>query len=215
MTYNGYGVHGQTKWHHCIIYTQRPKPHSNPPDILPAEEPQRRADGHLESPMQTHAILVIPRDRTWALDPMSRLNLVDVHEFEPHVDHVKLFGKVFRDHRPWLLYQHQAVKAAMNIRVGNVAEPALPPDHLRAWHDSLCQRAIQMGLTPPRGLTVQEVHYLASSHNARVQYSNRLQQGWHTEQQHRMNAARRRAERGHSDGGTDDENTDNDDNDND
>lgn len=130
--------------------------------------------------MQTQPILVEPRDLGTALDPMSRLDFFDVHEFEENVDRVKLFGKVHRDSRGVLRYQYEAVWARINTIANdrNPQEAAIPIPDLQRWYESLRARAVQLGLTQPRQLTIEELQRYAASHDLRTQLSASLQAAW-------------------------------------
>lgn len=94
---------GVVKSHHAIIYTR------HPPQSTPNEDPRRLPNGGLEAAMRAQPILVIPYERVRPLDPMSRLDFFDVHEFDDDVDNVMLYGKVDQRSQRAFEFQYQAV----------------------------------------------------------------------------------------------------------
>jgi hypothetical protein len=122
-TYNGMGVAapGVVKAHHVVVYTMPIRPPA--PECMSSEVP---TSGR-EAPMQRQAILVINRDRTRPLDPISRLDFFDIHRFDVNLKHVSLYGQVHPEHIVRLVGQYQAVWASFALDASQLTGlPSLP-----------------------------------------------------------------------------------------
>ncbi|KAK4892803.1 hypothetical protein LTR27_008717 [Elasticomyces elasticus] len=134
-TYDGDGVAGEddhgrsiVKAHHAIIYTANP---IRPPAPFPtaAESPRMSTNGTRERGMQYVPILVDELDRTRPLDPMSRLDFFDVHNFDTSLQNIRVYGDVHRDSQLPLRTQYMAVQALGNrsAEQGRLPGPPGPP----------------------------------------------------------------------------------------
>lgn len=177
-------------------------------------------------------------DRAERIDSKSRLDLFDRWELDGSLDCVRILGNVHENSmRPLFSQYHHVWAALANIGVGPgtiqadangrgayALQSPISIADLRSWYSSLRQRAAQLGFTQPRALTSQEEEYLRASHQARVDYSSRLQKGWSQEAALRRQNARDshhdeedddESDSEHDDENKTDDNDDNDDNDDD
>ena len=90
---------------------------------MDSELPQKQSNGVVESPMRARSIRVKSYDRETMLDPISRLDFFDLHEFD-YNPFFKVFGTVHHDSRPHLLPLYNAVRAALKLTTHHSAGPS-------------------------------------------------------------------------------------------
>lgn len=178
------------KSHHAIVYTRgEPRPTRD-------ERPRRLPNGGIEAPMQAQAILVTPRDVTRPLDPMSRLDYFDIHEFDSDVNYTKVYGKVAERDLGVLYNQYRAVRAAISVAtlqapdVEIVRPGAMTIRELDQRLASLQQRAEQLGVTAPPRLTDQQREYMVQHSEYMRQFFERISESWRAQLLQRQNARR-------------------------
>ncbi|KAK5156867.1 hypothetical protein LTS14_004384 [Recurvomyces mirabilis] len=126
-TYNGMGVSAPNvyKSHHAVIYTEPLRPPA--PDCSPAERPRQ---GSREAPMQRQPILVVNRDRTRPLDPMSRLDFFDITHFDTSLRGLAIYGHVHPEHLARLASQRANVWNSFAMQTGGT--PPVAPQQNRS-----------------------------------------------------------------------------------
>ena len=183
-----------------MIYTgdKVPKPMS-------AELPNRH-----ESGMRQQAIRVRAYDRETALDPRSRLDFFDLHEFD-YNHYFKFFGTVHEDSRPHLIPQFNAVRAELHLSTYQTAplsaqaipSHVAPNDQATASQAESSRAAVEAGFrkvtealqtlrefartngyTVPT-LTTVEARQYAQDDNAYRQWVNRVRAGFKAEKESR------------------------------
>ncbi|KAK4561242.1 hypothetical protein LTR86_004559 [Recurvomyces mirabilis] len=130
-TYNGMGVSAPNvyKSHHAVIYTEPLRPPA--PECSPAERPRQ---GSREAPMQRQPILVVNRDRTRPLDPMSRLDFFDLTHFDTSLRGLVVYGYVHREHLARLASQRANVWNSFAMQTGE-APPVAPQQNRSTRRD--------------------------------------------------------------------------------
>lgn len=91
---------------------------------MSSERPQRLSNNQAESGLLPQPIRVKEYDRETTLDPKSRLDYFDLHEFDDN-HFFKAFGTIHEESRPYLLPQYEAVRAALELATQQTARPSL------------------------------------------------------------------------------------------
>jgi hypothetical protein len=156
--------------------------------MLPEEHPQRQQDNSVEAGMQPQAIRVTPNDRRRPLDPYSRLDFFDVHEFDDDVPYTLMYGKVHESSNGPLQYQYRAVWAAIQRYTGGVAAPgAITLEALDAQLAQLRQRASQYNLPAPPPLSEQQRQQMVQNAQVRQLFFTRINEAWRPRLLERVN----------------------------